>query len=83
MAPYIGVTICRSDGVQEYNINGTLVTNGPKVEAKPDAKGRVYKKLGSDDVKALEWRKKLGAKVMASFGEAEHKGKIGLATLCL
>jgi hypothetical protein len=76
MAPYIGVTVCRSDGMSEYNVNNSVVINGPKAEQKPDAKGRVYKKLGPNDPKELEWRRKLGAKMMASFGDAADKGKI-------
>lgn len=74
MAPYIGVTICRSDGVLEYTANSTIIPNSPKVEQKPDAKGRVYKKLGPNDAKELEWRRKLGAKMMTSLGKAEQKG---------
>ncbi len=74
MAPYIGVTVCRSDGVQEYTLNNATVVNGPRIEQSPDNKGRIYRKLDLNDVKALDWRKKLGAKVMASFGQAEEKG---------
>lgn len=79
MAPYIGVTVCRSDGVHQYNVNNTMVINGPKAEAQPDAKGRVYKRLGLNDPKNVEWRKKLGTKMMASFGEAEKKGQSQVA----
>lgn len=62
MASPIGVTICRSDGVSSYQSNDQTVVNGPRTE--PDANGRVYQRLGPDDAKEYDWRKKLGTALM-------------------
>jgi hypothetical protein len=69
MASPIGVTICRSDGVSTYVSNDLTIVNGPKVE--PDANGRVYQKLGADDAKEYDWRKKLGTALMKHLRDLE------------
>lgn len=73
MAYPIGITICRSDGVAELTQNNQIIVNGPKVE--PDSNGRVYQKLGPDDAKELDWRKKLGTALMNHLNDIEP-GKI-------
>lgn len=69
MAAPIGVTICRSDGVAEVTQNNQVTVNGPKTD--PDSNGRVYQKLGPDDAKEFDWRKKLGTALMNHLNELE------------
>jgi len=73
MAAPIGVTVCRSDGVAELTQNNQVIVNGPKTD--PDSNGRVYQKLGPDDAKEFDWRKKLGTALMNHLNEIEP-GKI-------
>lgn len=77
MTSPIGVTICRSDGVSNYRSNDQFIVNGPRTE--PDANGRVYQKLGPDDAKGYDWRKKLGTALIKHLSDREpgrfEKGK--------
>lgn len=83
MAPYVPLVVCRSDGVQEYVHNGISTPNQPKpkdLEATPNAQGLVsiYKKVGPDDMKALQWRRKLAGMLMELLGGTKHKSLLPL-----
>jgi hypothetical protein len=80
MAPYYPVTVCRSDGVQEFWNGSVLTANSPKdtrdTGRKADAKGRVYTKLDADHQKTLQWKRKLGGMLMDHLGGPEHAGML-------
>lgn len=80
MAPYIPLSIVRSDGLTEYIHNGVNIPNQPKPEEldpTPNAQGQVsvYKKVAFEDVKDLQWRRKLGGMLMQLLGGAKHKSR--------
>ena len=80
MAPYFPVTICRSDGQPEIITKGGVIELNQPTPAQlsdtPDANGNVdcYKKLGPEETKAVDWRRKLGGMLMNLLGGKEHSG---------
>ena len=78
MAPYYPVTVCRSDGCQEYAVNGIKFANCPKDTTRSqDVKSRVYNKLDSDHPKTIVWRIKLGGMMMEQLYGPGQNGMYG------
>ena len=76
MAPYTILHIVRSDGCQEYTVNGEIFANCPKDTARPqDAKSRVYNKLDPDHPKALRWKAQLGNMLMQQINRGVDDSK--------
>ncbi|TAQ83995.1 hypothetical protein B7494_g7678 [Chlorociboria aeruginascens] len=69
MAPYYPLTVLRSDGLFEVLLAGKKELNQPtpkQLDSTPDANGLVdyYRKVDKDDLKAVDWRRKLGTLLM-------------------
>ncbi|KAK6600028.1 hypothetical protein H4I96_07354 [Botrytis cinerea] len=81
MAPFHPITICRSDGQLEIiTKTGIKELNQPtpaQLNDKEDAEGLVdfYKKLDSDEPKAIDWRRKIGGMLMHYLGGKEHSDR--------
>lgn len=85
MAPYYPITICRSDGLLEVKTKGITELNQPttpQLDDTPDNDGNVdcYKKLESDEPKAVDWRRKLGGMMMHVLGGKGHAGMASLVS---
>ncbi|KAI9736386.1 MAG: hypothetical protein M1818_006119 [Claussenomyces sp. TS43310] len=81
MAPYYPISICRSDGVLEYTLNGSKIPNQPKskdLEPAPNSQGQVaaYHRLSQEDIKTVQWRRKLAGMLMELLGGPEHTGTL-------
>lgn len=83
MAPYYPLTVARSDGEPTVPTKqGVKEPNQPTEEQmsdKPDVAGNVdcYKKLGIEDAKHIDWRRKLGGMMMHLLGGKAHAGMPG------
>jgi len=67
------ITILRSDGVLEIMHKGVRELNQPtpeQLDETPDANGMVdcYRKIGFNDTKSLDWRKKIGGMLKNYYG---------------
>ena len=86
-AKYELVYLQKSDGKLE-TINkksrkeATAPTSHP-LDHTPDSKGVTdyYRLIEIGDDKEVEWRRKLGGMLKREIGEAEHRGKFGLADI--
>lgn len=73
MAPYTSVAVCRSDGCEEYTVNGIKFANCPKDTTRSqDSKSRVYNKLDPDHPKTVLWKVKLGGMLMEQLYGPGH-----------
>lgn len=73
MAPYTLVTICRSDGCEEYTVNGIKFANCPRDTTRSqDSKSRVYNKLDPDHPKTVLWKVKLGGMLIEQLYGPGH-----------
>ncbi len=90
MAPFYQITVCRSDGLTEYTINGQTVQNCPRDIVKPaDADDPTkavdyYEQVQRDQDdpskdKDLQWRQKLGEKLMKLVG---GETQLGMCDFC-
>ena len=81
MAPYYPLTICRSDGLLEFEIRkGVMEPNKPtaaQLDESPNSAGEVdyYKKLEADSPKSIDWTRKIGGMLMATLGGKEQNSK--------
>jgi hypothetical protein len=75
MVLYYPLTVARTDGCQEYTVNGIIFANCPKdVTTGQDAKGRVYNKLDKDSPKHTRWRAMLGNLLMQQINRGVDDG---------
>lgn len=88
MAPYYPLRVLRSDGVASYVHNGVNTPNQPKpadLDPTPNAHGQVsyYKKIGTHEMKDLQWRRKLAGMLMELLSGPKHKSLSFTATSLL
>ena len=77
---YQPVVVARSDGQLETGSGRDREKNEPtpeQLDDTPDKNGVVdyYKKLGDEEPKSLDWKRKLAEMLMRELGDTEHKGR--------
>ena len=77
---YYPIVISRSDGQLETGTGKEKEKNEPtpeQLDDKPDKNGVVdyYKKLGEDEPKTLDWKRKLAEMLIKELGSNEPKGE--------
>jgi hypothetical protein len=78
MAPYTTISVPRSDGCEEYTVNGVKFANCPKDTTRSqDSKSRVYNKLDPDHPKTTIWKTKLGGMLMQQLYGPAQNGMFG------
>lgn len=80
MSKVYPLTVCRSDGLIDTTTrDGITEANSPAATQQnqaPKADGSIdyYQRIENDDLKALDWRRKLGGMLMNVLGTKEHDG---------
>lgn len=80
MAPYIPLYLRRSDGRMTAQAHGVSEQNAPEesqLNTSPRADGfcDYYRLCKGDDLKCLDWRRKLAGMLVEQLGSKELKGK--------
>lgn len=73
--------IRRSDGQQQVALKGRREENAPtkeQLDRKPDAQGicDYYREILDDEVKHMDWRRKLGGMLMREIGGSDNQGRM-------
>ncbi|KAL9054238.1 MAG: hypothetical protein Q9162_004271 [Coniocarpon cinnabarinum] len=83
MAPYYPLYVRRSDGKLQVQVHGTTEQNEPtkdQLNQTANAQGicDFYRLCKTDDLKVLDWRRKLGGMLMKEIGAKEPKGRLSI-----